>query len=242
MRANCLRFKWHIVCSVILSFVWIQAAQAMNLYVSPDGNDSWSGKLPRPNSEHNDGPLASLAGARDRLRQLRLIGRIPELIRVIIGDGRYTLSEPFVLEPQDSGIGQLTVSYEAAAGARPVFTGGRAITDFKRGANGIWQTQIPDVAAGKWYFEQLFVNGRRAVRARTPNKFYHYMGSSVEVPIEGQDGKFHRTTNVRPEELELLKDLSQSIDERRERALAAAAEAEEATAAADSAEVWSDVD
>ncbi len=30
-------------------------------------------------------------------------------------------------------------------------------------------------AAGRWTFEQLFVNGRQAIRARTPNEFYHYM-------------------------------------------------------------------
>ena len=208
MRKNSPTLKQYFICGVVLSFVWIQAARAMSLYVSPDGSDSWSGKLARSNNERTDGPLASLAGARDRIRQLRLIARIPEPIRVIIADGRYTLREPFVLEPEDSGIGQLTVSYEAAAGARPVFSGGRIIAGFKRGANGIWQTHIPDVAAGKWYFEQLFVNGRRAVRARTPNKFYHYMGKTVEVPIEGEQGKFRRTTEVRGNSLELLKGLN----------------------------------
>jgi len=208
MRENGSTLKRYLICGVVLSFVWIQAAWAMNLYISPDGSDSWSGKLARPNSARTDGPLASLGGARDRLRRLRLIARIPEPIHVVIADGRYTLSEPFILGPEDSGTGQLTVSYEAAAGARPVFTGGRAITGFKRGTNGIWQTKIPDVAAGKWYFEQLFVNGRRAVRARTPNKFYYYMGKTVEVPVEGEQGKFRRTTKVRPDDLELLKDLS----------------------------------
>jgi len=208
MRENSSTLKRCLICGVVLSFVWIQAADAMNLYVSPDGSDQWSGRLAQPNSARTDGPLASLAGARDRIRQLRLIARIPEPIRVIIADGRYTLSEPFVLGPQDSGTGQLSVSYEAAAGARPVFTGGRTITGFKRSANGVWQTQIPDVAAGKWYFEQLFVNGRRAVRARTPNKFYHYMGKTVEVPVESEQGKFRRTTSVRPDDLELLQNLS----------------------------------
>jgi hypothetical protein len=209
MRENCSTLKQYVISGVVFSFLWIQTAHAMNLYVSPDGNDNWSGKLPQPNSERTDGPVASLAGARDSLRKLRLIARIPGPIRVIIADGQYALSEPFVLEPQDSGTGELTVSYEAAADAKPVFTGGRAITGFKRGADGIWQAHIPEVAAGKWYFEQLFVNGRRAVRARTPNKFYYYMGKTVEVPIEGQQGKFRRTTTVRPEDLKLLKGLSQ---------------------------------
>ena len=110
----------------------------MTLYVSPDGDDRWTGKLARPNAGRTDGPLASLGGARDRLRQLRLIARIPEPVRVVIADGKYTLSEPFVLEPQDSGVGELTVSYEAAAGARPVFTGGRLIAGFKRAPGGVW--------------------------------------------------------------------------------------------------------
>ena len=29
--------------------------------------------------------------------------------------------------------------------------------------------ELPEVKSGRWYFRQLFVNGRRAVRARTPN-------------------------------------------------------------------------
>jgi len=188
-------------------FFCVQCAEAITLHVSPEGNDTWSGRLAQPNRERTDGPLATLGGARDRIRRLRLIARIPKPIHVVIADGRYTLSEPLVLGPEDSGIGQLTVSYEAADGARPIFTGGRVITGFKAGRDGIWQTQIPDVAAGKWYFEQLFVNGRRAVRARTPNKFYHYMANTSEVPIEGRSGQFRRTTYVRPDALEPLRNL-----------------------------------
>jgi hypothetical protein len=39
----------------------------------------------------------------------------------------------------------------------------------RRGANGVWTAKIPEVAAGNWHFEQLWVNGYRAVRACTPN-------------------------------------------------------------------------
>jgi len=208
MRKNCSTLKWYSVYALAVSFLWIQSAGALSLYVSPDGSDSWSGKLAQPNGARTDGPLASMAGARDTVRNLKSKGPLAEPVRIIISEGTYTLAEPFTLTPQDSGTKAAPVSYEATAGARPVFSGGRLITGFKRGAGGLWQTQIPDVAAGRWYFEQLFVNGRRVVRARTPNKFYHYMGKSVEVPIEGQQGKFRRTTSVRPEDLELLKNLS----------------------------------
>jgi hypothetical protein len=129
-------------------------------------------------------------------------------VRVLISEGTYTLAEPFVLTAQDSGTKDCPVVYEAAASARAVFTAGRQIGGFKRGQGDIWQTRIPEVAAGKWYFEQLFVNGRRAVRARTPNEFYHYMAATSEVPVEEAKGIYRRTTSVRPDALEPLRNLS----------------------------------
>jgi len=208
MRGYYPRFKSRLICSALLSLVCIRCAGAINLYVSPDGNDRWSGTLTRPDSGRTDGPVASLAGARDAIRRLKVQLSIIEPVRVIVADGIYTLTDPFVLEPQDSGTEKYPITYEAAAGARPVFTGGRVISGFKRVRGGAWKTRIPDVANGKWYFEQLFVNGRRAVRARTPNKWYHYMNKTVEVPAEGQKGKYRRTTTVRGDCLEPLKSLN----------------------------------
>jgi hypothetical protein len=192
---------------VALSVFLVQGAEAVDFYVSPQGNDRWSGRRERPNRNRTNGPVASLAGARDKIRRLKSRGIITEPMQVIVMDGTYTLSEPFILTPKDSGTKECPISYEAAAGARPVFTGGRTITGFKRGQNGIWQTHIPDVANGKWYFEQLFVNGRRAVRARIPNKFYHYMDATSEVLLEGSKDKYRRTTSVRSESLAPLQNL-----------------------------------
>ena len=39
----------------------------------------------------------------------------------------------------------------------------------RKGRGDIWTAELADVKAGKWYFRRLFVAGRRAVRARTPN-------------------------------------------------------------------------
>jgi len=200
--------KWYLISSVLFSLAWGGYAGAANLYVSIEGNDGWSGSLAQPNAGKTDGPLATLTGARDTIRRLKARGPLTEPVHVVIADGTYTLTEPFVLTHQDSGTEKCPVSYEAASGARPVFTGGRVIAGFKPGPNGLWQTHVPDVAAGKWYFEQLFVNGRRAVRARTPNEFYHYMGETVEVPLDGEKDQYRRTTHVRADALEPLKDLS----------------------------------
>ncbi len=88
-----------------------EAAPALVLHVSPSGNDAWSGRLTAPNRAGTDGPLASLQGARDRLRGLRsTAGGWSGPVRVLIQKGRYELKEPFVLEPQDSGTAEAPIT------------------------------------------------------------------------------------------------------------------------------------
>jgi len=135
------------------------------------------------------GPLASLAAARDAVRKLKAAGPLTKPVRVVVADGTYALTEPLTLRPKDSGTATCPIVYEAAAGARPVFTGGRRIAGWKKGAGGVWQAHVPDVAAGKWTFEQLWVNERRAVRAREPDRFYHYMLKKAPRGIDPQTGK-----------------------------------------------------
>jgi hypothetical protein len=195
-------------------FAWLlflafsgKCAWAMKFYVSPEGDDAWSGRLAQPKSDRTDGPVASLTRTRDIVRQHKATGPLTEPVHVVVAGGTYTLTKPVVFTAGDSGTEKCPIVYEAAPGAKPVFTGGRVITGFEQKQAGLWQTHIPDVAAGKWYFEQLFVNGRRATRARTPNKFYHYMGKTSEAPIEGRKNEYRRTTSVRPDGLEPLRDL-----------------------------------
>ncbi len=57
----------------------------------------------------------------------------------------------------------------AAPGEKPFISGGRKIDGWQKGAGEVWTTTVPQVRDGKWYFRQLFVNGHRAIRARTPN-------------------------------------------------------------------------
>ena len=71
---------------------------------------------------------------------------------------------------------------------KPLFTGGRAITGWKPAPNGVWTASVPGVKEG-WYFEQLWVNGERATRARTPNRFYYYMTRKVGQGLDPLTGK-----------------------------------------------------
>jgi len=180
----------------------------MELYVAPQGNDQWSGRLARPNADRTDGPLASLQGAREAVRRLKAEGPLREPVRVQVADGIYPLTEPVIFTPEDSGTAECPIIYEAAPGARPVFSGGRAITGFQLGEDGLWVAHLPEVQAGQWTFEQLWVNGRRATRARSPNRFYYYMQGRVERgldPATGQPADLSRRAfRGRPEDLRPL--------------------------------------
>lgn len=60
----------------------------LNLYVSPNGNDAWSDSLPEPNAVRADGPLASLARAREIARGLQQVGGVT----VTVSGGEYRLA------------------------------------------------------------------------------------------------------------------------------------------------------
>ena len=175
-------------------------------YVAVDGRDTWSGRLERPNRDGTDGPLGSLAGARDAVRRLKAQGALSEAVYIVIGTGRYVMAEPVVFTAADSGTQQCPVIYEAAKGAKPVFSGGRVISGFEKGKDGVWKVEVPKVKAGEWYFEQLFVNGLRAVRAQAPNKLYFNMQKTTEKKLKGDNGKTYylRTTEVEPNDIKGL--------------------------------------
>ena len=138
---------------------------ALTLYVTTDGDDTWSGRVARPTAGRTDGPLASLHGARDAVRRARTDGMRDGPVRIVVADGTYTLTSPLRLTPGDSGTEESPVTFEAGPGAAPVFRGGKRLHGVTVGADGIWRVRVP----GAWRFEQLWVNGRRAIRARTPN-------------------------------------------------------------------------
>jgi hypothetical protein len=189
-------------------FAGSSVSGAVTYYVAVDGNDQWSGRLERPNAGQTDGPLASLAGARDAVRKLKAQGPLAEPVRVVIAGGIYRLTTPVVFEPADSGTPTCPISYEAASGARPVISGGRVIQEFQPTADGLWSARIPEVQSGQWWFEQLFVGGRRAIRARSPNKFYYYMRKSVPFGIDPLSGKpadlSHRAFQADPKDMAAL--------------------------------------
>ena len=142
---------------------------ATTLYVATDGNDAWSGRLPEANAEGSDGPLATIARARDAIRQLRVDGELPGPVMVRIRGGTYHVPETLAFGPEDSGSEDAPIRYEAYPGEAPVLSGGQPITGLQPAAGKVLSVELPEVKKGNWYFRQLFAGGRRQVRARHPN-------------------------------------------------------------------------
>ena len=154
--------------------VW--AAKDLTLYVSPQGNDQWSGGKASPASNKKDGPLASLDAALQAVRQARAAAGAEGLGKATIWlrGGTYALDKPASIGAADSGADAAHPLLVAAYGKEtPVLSGGRRIGGWKPvpGDTRLWCAEVPGVKEG-WYFHQLFINGQRKQRARTPNQGY----------------------------------------------------------------------
>jgi hypothetical protein len=153
------------------------------LYVSTQGKDAWSGRLPEADAAGTDGPFATLARARDEVRRLRAVEPLAPALTVQVRGGTYRVDQTIEFTSADSGTAQAPVTYAAYPGELPVISGGRPVTGWRPGAGALWTTELPAVKAGTWYFHQLFVNGQRRTRARTPNQGYLYT-ADVLAPID----------------------------------------------------------
>ncbi|MDR3792827.1 MAG: right-handed parallel beta-helix repeat-containing protein [Terracidiphilus sp.] len=151
----------------LITFLAITFAScfAKTLYVSTEGKSGWSGRLPAPNVDATDGPLPSLAAARDMLRVLRKENH-RESYDVVVRGGTYYLTETLIYEPEDSGSPAAPIVYRAYPGERPVISGGQAITGWHKGDDGIWTADYTAPTS------QLFVNGNRLERTRSPRNGY----------------------------------------------------------------------
>lgn len=143
-------------------------AEETVFYVATDGNDAWSGRLAAP--QGNDGPFATIARARDAVRQWKAAqGELREPVAVRIRGGRYFVAETIRFTPEDSGTPQCPISYEAFPGEQPVLCGGRVIAHWQPYRGSIRVATLPEVRAGTWAFRSLYAAGRRQIRARYPN-------------------------------------------------------------------------
>ncbi len=143
-----------------------QMGAAEVLYIAPTGSDAWSGTLPEANGAKTDGPVATLERARQLVRA-RIAKGLKEPITVQIRGGEYSLDHTVVFGPDDSGTAKYPITYQAYPGEKPVFTGGKRLTDWKpcttepeglpAAAKGkLWSCEIPTELKNSWRITTLY--------------------------------------------------------------------------------------
>ncbi|GAB4307750.1 MAG: hypothetical protein Kow0069_05530 [Promethearchaeota archaeon] len=125
--------------------------QWVSFYVAPDGNDAGPGT--------EAAPFRTLARGRDAARQLS--GPWAGDVVVYLRGGTHFLNETLALDWRDSGRDDHRLVFRNYPGESPVVSGGVLVTGWAVGNDGAWTAPSP-VAD----FRQLYVEGKRATRAR----------------------------------------------------------------------------
>jgi len=167
---TCLVLVWGASHALASDGPITRAPAGLTLYVSPQGNDAWSGGRAAPDVAKADGPLATLEGARNRIRDLKKAGPLPAGgVTVLVRGGEYFLAQPLVLRAEDSGTPQAPVVYRAYGSEKPVLVGGKPVRGFVVHKGAILKADLAAQGLKDVHFRQLFFDGRRQPLARYPN-------------------------------------------------------------------------
>jgi len=166
---------------IVMLFFSHDLVFAQKIYLSPSGNDS--------NPGTRDKPLASLNAARDRAREHRKANPNTQLVEVIALEGKYNMLQPLTLTNEDNGSESTSLVFKSESGRKAIFSAGVEITGFQKVNDSLWKTFIPQVAFYNWYFEQLYINGSRAVRAKTPNEGFFFIKKVTETVIDEDNAR-----------------------------------------------------
>lgn len=184
-----LTVAWRPALKAITALMFMGALAVnggdITVYVAPDGDDTWSGSLAAPTNNDQDGPKATLQGALKTVRQWRATpDGAQATAQILMRGGFHPLEAPVVLTPEDSGLNaKQPLRIAAYKKEVPVLSAGRIIKGWQPvpGHTGLWSVEISTVRNGSWYFRDLYVNGQRQIRARTPNTgFLRIQGDSPQ--------------------------------------------------------------
>jgi len=106
-------------------------APGSTVYVSPDGNDRWSGRLPSPNPSRTDGPVATLTAARELMRtMLQSTVERRDTFSVVLRGGTYTCPASLVFNGKDAGTTTSPVVWTSSPGEKVRLIGGVSVPSF----------------------------------------------------------------------------------------------------------------
>ena len=146
----------------------------INIYVSPEGGGDGSKQSPTTLQR----ALTTLPG----LKKTNPIGSIT----IYFNDGEYQMARPIEITTQNGGTRDLKIVFKSLPNAHPVVSGGQRLV---LTGNESLSAKVPKTGNEPY---DLYVNEKRAVRARTPN-IDHYFSLGKVVSIADSNNKLRFT-------------------------------------------------
>ncbi len=147
-----------LIFTVILFSAVACLAGAKEIYVSPIGNDANNGTRKQP--------LQTLEKALSVINQSE-----DKEITVWLSGGVYPIEKPLVFI--NAGNRKLpAIIFKAVDSQKPVISGGVQLKNWTKNENGQWECRLPEKLFNIKNARELFIDGKRATRARFPDENY----------------------------------------------------------------------
>ena len=153
--------KLFVTAICILCSHWLLAGE---IWISPKGSDF--------NDGTRQSPKATLTSALRQAREWRRTedNRIQGGITIYMEGGTYAFHEPFFIRPEDSGTKESPTIIRSVGDEKVILSGGISINGWKKQGK-VWVADVPVFNGRPLDFRQLWVNGKKAVRARDVEDF-----------------------------------------------------------------------
>ena len=153
--------KLFVTAICILCSHWLLAGE---IWISPKGSDF--------NDGTRQSPKATLTSALRQAREWRRTedNRIQGGITIYMEGGTYAFHEPVFIRPEDSGTKESPTIIRSVGDEKVILSGGISIKGWKKQGK-VWVADVPAFKGRPLDFRQLWVNGKKAVRARDVEDF-----------------------------------------------------------------------
>ncbi|MCY6364327.1 right-handed parallel beta-helix repeat-containing protein [Bacteroides ovatus] len=153
--------KLFVTAICILCSHWLLAGE---IWISPKGSDF--------NDGTRQSPKATLTSALRQAREWRRTedNRIQGGITIYMEGGTYAFYEPVFIRPEDSGTKESPTIIHSVDDEKVILSGGISINGWKKQGK-VWVADVPVFNGRPLDFRQLWVNGKKAVRARDVEDF-----------------------------------------------------------------------
>jgi len=152
------------------------------IFISPLGDDSNIGSL--------ESPFRTFQKILNELRSMS--DNMQDDIVVYVRKGTYYLEEPITIDEQISGTNGHQIIFKAYKNEKPLLSGGERLTELIPHENNIYKIYVGDKS-----FRQIYINDKKAIRARQPNSCDYYRldwnRESKNVEVDFND--FHDVIN-----------------------------------------------